>query len=95
MKQTMINNPELRSYFYENKEILEADVNFDKVMLIADLFCLYLEKIATQAEGVSENNNEAWGEYVKGIYETCPALRLHLKGRESWYSDELWTMIKD
>jgi len=93
LKQTMINNPELRPYFYDEKKISEGDPNFDKVMLTADLFCLYLEKIATQGEGLSSINNKAWCNYIKGVYKTCPAIRSHLIDRESWYSDELWAII--
>lgn len=94
VKQSIIDCPEIRPYFHEGKEITADDNNFDKVMAIADLFCLYLEKIATQGEGVSAQNRKAWGEYVRGVYNHCPAIRLHLDGKKSWYSEEFWKIIK-
>jgi len=95
VKQSIVDNPEIRPYFHDGKEISLEDNNYDKVMAIADLFCLYLEKIATQGEGVSEKNRKAWGEYVRSVYDSCPAIRLHLDGKESWYSDEFWDIIKN
>ena len=95
VKQNIIDNPEARPYFHEGKEIAEDDKNYDKVMAIADMFCLYLEKIATQSEGISEENKKAWSEYVRGVYENCPAIQIHLEGKEQWYSDEFWKIIKN
>lgn len=94
VKQNIIDNPELRPYFHDSKEITVEDPNYDKVMAVADLFCLYLEKIATQAEGISEENQAAWGEYVQSVYDSCPAIREHLKGKNSWYSKEFWGIIE-
>jgi len=95
VKQNIIDSPELRPYFHDGKEITVDDDNYDKAMAVADLFCLYLEKIATQGEGISEQNRTSWGEYVRDVYNNCPAIRLHLNGKESWYSDEFWEIIKN
>lgn len=95
VKQSIIDNPEVRPYFHDSREITAEDENYDKVMAIADLFCLYLEKIATQGEGISDNNRKAWGEYVRGVYESCPVIRMHLKGKEHWYSVEFWKVINN
>ena len=94
-KQNLVDDPELRPYFHAGKEIAKDDENFDKVMALADLYCLYLEKVATQGEGISEKNREAWGEYVREVYEKCPAVRAHLEGKENWYSRELWELINE
>jgi hypothetical protein len=40
VKQNIIDNPEVRPYFHEGKKITKEDKDFDKVMAIADLFCL-------------------------------------------------------
>ena len=95
VKQNIIDSPELRPYFYEAKAIAIDDKNHDKVMALADLFCLYLEKIATQGEGISEENRNAWDEYVRGMYQNSPAIQLHLKGKEKWYSEEFWRVINN
>ena len=95
VKQNIIDNPEVRLYFHESKEISKEDGNYDKVMAVADLFCLYLEKIATQGEGISEQNRKAWGKYVRGTYASCPAIRIHLNGKEDWYSAEFWKIINN
>ncbi len=94
VKQNIIDCPEVRPYFHESKPITDDDKNYDKVMAIADLFCLYLEQIATQSEGISKENKKAWGVYAQGVYESCPAIQLHLKGKEGWYSEEFWEIIK-
>ena len=95
VKQSIIDSPELRPYFHEAREIAAEDKNYDKVMAVADLFCLYLEKIATQGEGISKENRKAWGKYIRGVYESCPAIQLHLKGKEHWYSEEFWKIVKN
>ena len=95
VKQNIIDNPEIRPYFHDSKEISSEDDNFDKVMAVSDLFCLYLEKIATQGEGISKENQKAWGDYVRGIYKSCPAIRLHLEDKKAWYSREFWDIIEN
>jgi hypothetical protein len=93
VKQNIIDNPELRPYFHEAKEITTEDKNYEKVMAVADLFCLYLEKIATQGEGISKDNRKAWGQYVRDVYNNCPAIQIHLKGKERRYSEEFWQLL--
>ena len=95
VKQNIIDNPELRPYFHESKKITANDKNYDKVMAVADLFCLYLENIATQGEGVSKENRRAWGEYIRDKYESCPAIKMHLKSNESSYSEEFWKILNN
>jgi hypothetical protein len=82
VKQNIIDNPELRPYFHEAKEITTEDKNYEKVMAVADLFCLYLEKIATQGEGISKDNRKAWGQYVRDVYNNCPAFKYILRERK-------------
>ena len=95
VKQNIIDNPELRPYFHESKVLTDDDENYEKVMALADLFCLYLENIATQGEGISAKNRKAWGEYVRGVYKNCPAIQSQLKGKEYWYSKEFWGIINN
>lgn len=89
VKQTIIENPHLSPYFYNSKEISPNDNNYDNVMAMADLFCLYLEKIATQSEAIDKDNREAWAIYIKDVYDQCPSIQHYLKGKENWYSHEL------
>jgi hypothetical protein len=96
VKQNIIDDPGLRPYFFDNKELTKDDENFNKVMAVADLFCLYLEKIATQGEGISDDNNTAWAKnYVRDVYMNCPAIRMNLNGNEKWYSKEFWEIINE
>jgi hypothetical protein len=93
IKQNFIDNPELKPYFDENKEITAEDGDYLKVMAMADYYCLYLEKITTQAEGLSEANVNAWNEYIRGRYSNSYVIRKHLEGKEQWYSKEFWAVI--
>lgn len=93
VKQNIVDNPELRAYFYDAKAVGPEDPNFDKVMAMADFFCLYLEKIATQSEAVSTENKSAWEEYIQDVYANCPAIQLHVQGREDWYSEEFRAIV--
>jgi len=56
VKQNIIDCQEIRPYFHEGKQIEVGDKHYDKVMAVSDLYSLYLEKIASQRVGVSENN---------------------------------------
>lgn len=79
----------------KKKEITKDDKNYNKVMAIADLYALYLEKIATQGEGLSSENKEAWNNYIRDTYKNCPAIQLFLKDKETLYSEEFWNIINN
>ncbi len=93
IKQNIIDDPELRPYFDENKEITADDNKYAKVMAMADYYCLYLEKIATQGEGLSKENVVAWNEYIRGVYNNSYVIRDHLNNNKEWYSKEFWAVL--
>ncbi len=93
IKQNLIDCPELKPYFDDNKKISEDEDNYLKVMAMADYYCLYLEKIATQGEGLSKENVIAWNEYIRGAYNNSHVIREHLDNNKQWYSKEFWNVI--
>ncbi len=93
IKQNIIDDPDLRPYFDENKEITSDDNKYAKVMAMADYYCLYLEKIATQGEGLSKENVVAWNEYIRGVYNNSYVIRDHLNNNKEWYSKEFWAVL--
>jgi hypothetical protein len=94
VKQNIIDDPALKPYFYDGKELNSEDSNYNKVIAMADLYSLYLEKIATQSESISKDNKDAWAEnYITEVYNNCPAVREHLHKHKNSYSDELWDIL--
>lgn len=95
IKQNLIDDPELKPYFDDNKKIDSSDDNYQKVMAMADFYCLYLEKIATQGEGLSKENVIAWNIYVRNVYTRSYAIRHYLEDKKTWYSKEFWGVINE
>ncbi len=64
-------------------------------MATADLFCLYLESIAAQEEGVSQSNSASWKQYLTSMYSNSPAIRRHLEKHRDWYTPEFFDQFAE
>lgn len=95
VKQVFIDHPELMPYFFEDKEISKSDDQYQRVIAVADLYCLYLEQIATQSESISAENRLSWLKYAAGIYRGSFVIRSYLNDKRDWYSKEFWDAVEE
>lgn len=88
-------SPEMRKYFLDGVDIQEDDKDFPKVMAITDLYCLYLEQIATQSRNIAPEHRESWLTYASSIYHKSPIIKSYLSDKKSWYAPEFWKAVED
>jgi hypothetical protein len=91
-KQALLEHPDLRKYFFDNIAIEEIRDKEEKnrVMTLADMFCLYLEQIAIYAKDLG-GEKEAWFGYIKEMYGNSPIIRQYLE--RSLYASALYDVI--
>lgn len=95
LKLSIIEHPELRKYFFDNVELDLQSKDAARVIALVDLYCLYLEQIATQSKLIPKSQRIAWENYIKDIYERSPAIKSYLndEANSSYYSAELIAII--
>lgn len=91
VKQVVFASPELRKYFYDGVAITSVDqAERDKVAVLAEMYCLYLEQIAIHARDLGIEK-EAWLRYVKQMYDASPAIRQQMQIMP--YSSDLYRVV--
>lgn len=95
IKEVFLAHPELRPYFYNNVQLEEIDqASYDKAIVVADYFCLYLEQIITQGETISKHSRTSWFKYTKSVYDRSPLIREYLKDKREWYPPIFWDVLE-
>jgi len=88
-----LDHPEIRPYFYANKEITEMDSDYPLTLTVAELLASHFEHVVLQMENLPTHISPRWEDYIKGLYKTSPIIRKHLTEKSSWYSKKLFTIL--
>jgi len=92
-----IENPELKAYFYYNKEFVNDDENFKaKLHSIAEMMIDYFDSVFYQKFCMRKETFDAKAFYFGDIYNNSPIIREYLDqpGLEHWYSRQFLAFIK-
>jgi len=84
-------NPEVRPYFYDNKEIARAGSELDKlrVLTTAKMVGGFMELVALQIEDQPAHIKPRWKAYLCDQYNSSAVLREHISTCIAWYADDL------
>ena len=90
-----IDNPNLRPFFYDNKEVSPNDSEFTSLRAITEMVADFSEHIYLQLPNLPGDIREAWESYVRHLYKNSPVLRSHFENKETgaWYSQDFKTML--
>ena len=88
-------NPELRPYFYDNKELSTApnDLERWKVLNAAEMVGGFVELVALQIEEQPSEIQERWKAYILDLFNSSSVLREHLASCAAWYADDLLRLL--
>ena len=88
-------HPELRPYFYDNKDLNKAasDLEKSKVLTAAEMVGGFMELVALQIEEQPVEIQLRWKNYVCDAYSSSSVLRDHLATCTSWYADDLLRLL--
>ena len=90
-----VDHPELRPYFYDNKELSEAGNESEKLQVLsaAEMVGGFLELVAMQIEEQRAEIQPRWKNYVIDAFNSSAVVREHLATCSAWYADDLLQLL--
>ncbi len=67
--------PNLKPYFFENKEITAEHAEYARVTTIADMMIDLIDDVYVQSSNMPEYDWDSWKKAFQGIFATSPILR--------------------
>lgn len=88
-------NPELRPYFYDNKDLSKAQTELEKLRVLSTIEMVsgFMELVALQLAEQPEDIQPRWKAYIVDAYNASPALREHLATCTAWYADDFLRLL--
>ena len=93
-KDALTQSPRMRPYFFGGKQVEQCPIeDLDLLWGIADLLCLYLERIAADLETFGDQDSQAWRAYARDVYWQSQALQEYVLDKKPWYSESFWELL--
>lgn len=94
MDRLFIEHPNLRSYFYDGKDIDQKDKDYDLVIAIAEHQLDYFDATWTQLGYIPDDEDkkedrETWKRYFFDSFANSPILCRRINMNRSWYMQSL------
>ena len=88
-------NPELRPYFYDNKDLsrAESDLQRLRVLSAAEMVGGFMELVALQIGEQPAEIQPRWKNYLVDSYSSSAVVREHLATCSAWYADDLLSLL--
>jgi hypothetical protein len=88
-------NPELRPYFYDNKDVgkTESELERLKVLSTAEMVGGFMELVALQLAEQPAEIQPRWKAYIVDGYNSSVVLREHLSTCTAWYADDFLRLL--
>jgi hypothetical protein len=88
-------NPELRPYFYDNKDLsrTESELEKLKVLSTAEMVGGFMELVALQVAEQPADIQPRWKAYIVDGYNSSVVLREHLSTCTAWYADDFLKLL--
>jgi hypothetical protein len=88
-------NPEVRPYFYDNKELSKAQSELEelKVLSTAEMVSGFMELVSLQLAEQPEEIQPRWKAYIVDGYNSSSVLREHLATCTAWYADDFLRLL--
>ena len=93
--QFFAEHPEVRPYFYDNKDLNQAESELEKLRVLstAEMVAGFMELVALQLEEQSAEIQPRWRAYIVDTYESSAVLREHLVTCSAWYADDFLRLL--
>ena len=88
-------NPEVRPYFYDNKDLSKAPSELEKLRVLstAEMVAGFMELVALQIEDQPAQIQPRWKAYIVDGYNCSVVLREHLATCTAWYADDFLHLL--
>lgn len=86
----LIENPNLRPYFYGDAEGKQLDYDFNhphfhQIETLADIYITFWEYIFEERNNLGEELFRTWEKWIQDIYNKSPAIQKHIRTSKKWY----------
>jgi hypothetical protein len=88
-------HPEVRPYFYDNKELGQATSELERLRILstAEMVAGFMELVALQMEDQPTEIQPRWKAYIVDGYNSSPVLREHVATCVTWYADDFLRLL--
>jgi hypothetical protein len=88
-------NPEVRPYFYDNKDLSKAETEREKLKVLstAEMVSGFMELVALQLAQQPEDIQPRWKAYIIDGYNSSSVMREHLAACTGWYADDFLRLL--
>jgi hypothetical protein len=94
LTRLMMENPEVRPYLSEGKDLIREDPLYDKVILICEMFADFYEHVSLQRENLPEQSRGCWDKAIAHRYQRNSALKRYIEAHRSVYAPSLLAAIE-
>jgi hypothetical protein len=88
-------NPELRPYFYDNKNLDGAKDELEKLKVLStsEMVAGFMELVALQIDLQPAEIQPRWRAYLADQYTSSAVLRSHIDDCRAWYADDFLRLL--
>jgi hypothetical protein len=88
-------HPEVRPYFYDNKDLGQAGSELEKLRILstAEMVAGFMELVALQIDDQPAEIQPRWRAYIVDGYNSSPVLREHVASCVQWYADDFLRLL--
>jgi hypothetical protein len=88
-------NPEVRPYFYDNKDLSEAPTELEKLRVLstAEMVSGFMELVALQLAEQPAEIQPRWKAYILDQYNCSAVLREHVDTCRAWYAEDYLRLL--
>jgi hypothetical protein len=93
--QFFAEHPEVRPYFYDNKDLSQAGSELEKLRILstAEMVAGFMELVALQMDDQPAEIQPRWKAYIVDGYNSSPVLRAHVASCVAWYADDFLRLL--
>jgi hypothetical protein len=93
--QFFAEHPEVRPYFYDQKDLNQAESELEKLRILstAETVAGFMELVALQMDVQPAEIQTRWKAYLVDGYTSSPVLREHVASCVTWYADEFLCLL--
>lgn len=89
VRKTLIENPELLPYFFDNIDITPEHTDYPKARVAAEMHLNYLEHLVVEKDNFGQDNWKSWSAFIARAIECSPLIRRLLRENADSYAKEL------
>jgi hypothetical protein len=88
-------NPELRPYFYDNKDLTRVNNDLEKLKVLsaAEMVSGFMELVALQIGEQPADIQPRWKSYIVDSYNSSAVVREHIASCSAWYANDLLCLL--